>query len=63
MLTAMQLTGVCRGVARVTGMPRLPNSSTGPAIVVGRCTVRGMAQYSPVRVVQAELWSCVRGIC
>ena len=56
MLTTM-LPGVCRGGVRVAGMPRLPNSSAGPAIVVGRCTVRGMAQYPPVRGVPAELWS------
>jgi hypothetical protein len=61
MLTAVQRAGVFRGVASsVAGMPRLLNSA-GPAIVVlGRCTVRGMAQYPPVRVVAAACGGGVR---
>ena len=59
MRTAKQLVGVCRSVVRVAGMPRSPYSA-GPAIVVGRCTVRGMAQYSPVRVVPPECGGVVR---
>jgi hypothetical protein len=53
MLTAVQRAGVFQSVASVAGMPRSLNSA-GPAIVVvGRGSVRRMAQYSPVRVVAA----------
>jgi hypothetical protein len=52
MLTVVQRAGVFRCVASVAGMPHSLNS-TGRAIVVGRGTVRGMAQYPPVRVVAA----------